>query len=234
MFFFYFWKKSLNENSSVITRKNNLIFFILAFVAKDAQIANEKWNGSTFCKSEINLKQTSVLWKKIHFQVLFSTGKRIIFIFFHTEWLIDPLPQNSCYMSIGTEISINLRPLQKSGAEYAFCTHILHTTCYSILASLQYYPFWFCRTALRLTLISSVPSLFFLCDTNSMHKTRIYFSVSSDLYWGRIGSSDGSNYVWWSMFVHLEPEIGCSSSITIRWTCSSLFDVQKMMFESPR
>ena len=141
------------------------------------------------------------------------------------------MPQNSCYMSIGTEISINLRPLQKSGAEYAFCTHILHTTCYSILASLQYYPFWFCRTALRLTLISSVPSLFFLCDTNSMHKTRRYFSVSSDLYWGRIGSSDRSNYVRLSMFVRLKSEIGFSSLFTKRWTCLSLFNVQKMIFE---
>ena len=185
--------------------------------------------GQLFCKTEINMTKTSIFKNKIHFQ----QEKEAISVF-HTEWLIDPLPQNSCYMSIGTEISINLRPLQKSGAEYAFCTHILHTTCYSILASLQYYPFWFCRTALRLTLISSVPSLFFLCDTNSMHKTRRYFSVSSDLYWGRIGSSDGSNYVWWSMFVRLKSKIGFSSSITKIWTCSSSFDVQKMMFEFVR
>ena len=46
--------------------------------------------------------------------------------------------------------------------------------------------------------------------------------------------SDGSNYVRSSMFDRSKPKIGCSSSITIRWTRSSLFDVRKMMFESVR
>ena len=31
-----------------------------------------------------------------------------------------------------------------------------------------------------------------------------------------------------------KPKIGCSSSITNRWTCSSSLDVQKMMFEFVR
>ena len=39
--------------------------------------------------------------------------------------------------------------------------------------------------------------------------------------------SDGSNYVRSSMFDRSKPKIGCSSSITNRWTCSSSFDVQK-------
>ena len=37
---------------------------------------------------------------------------------------------------------------------------------------------------------------------------------------------------WGSMFDDLKPKIGCSSSIIKRWTCSSLFNVQKMMFKS--
>ena len=40
-------------------------------------------------------------------------------------------------------------------------------------------------------------------------------------------SSDGSNNVRSSMFDLSMPKIGCSSSITIRWTRSSLFDVRK-------
>ena len=36
-----------------------------------------------------------------------------------------------------------------------------------------------------------------------------------------------SNYAWSSMFNGLNPEIGCSSSITKRWTRSSSFDVRK-------
>ena len=43
--------------------------------------------------------------------------------------------------------------------------------------------------------------------------------------------SDGSNYVWSSMFDCLKPKIGCSSLITKRWTRLSSFGVQKMMFE---
>ena len=39
--------------------------------------------------------------------------------------------------------------------------------------------------------------------------------------------SDGSNNVRSSMFDRSKPKIGCSSSITIRWTCSSSFDVRK-------
>ena len=37
-----------------------------------------------------------------------------------------------------------------------------------------------------------------------------------------------------SMFIPLKPKIGCSSSITNRWTCSCSFDVRKMMFEFVR
>ena len=33
------------------------------------------------------------------------------------------------------------------------------------------------------------------------------------------------------MFICSKPKIGCSSSIINKWTCSSSFDVQKMMFE---
>ena len=40
-------------------------------------------------------------------------------------------------------------------------------------------------------------------------------------------SSNGSNNIWSLMFDRLKPKIGCSSSITIRWTRSSSFDVQK-------
>ena len=36
------------------------------------------------------------------------------------------------------------------------------------------------------------------------------------------------------MFDRSKPKIGCSSSITNRWTCSSSFDVRKMMFEFVR
>ena len=39
--------------------------------------------------------------------------------------------------------------------------------------------------------------------------------------------SDGSNNVRRSMFDRSKPKIGCSSSITNRWTCSSSFDVRK-------
>ena len=39
--------------------------------------------------------------------------------------------------------------------------------------------------------------------------------------------SDGSNNVRSSMFDRSKPKIGCSSSITIRWTRSSSFDVRK-------
>ena len=44
-------------------------------------------------------------------------------------------------------------------------------------------------------------------------------------------TSDGSNYVRSSMFDRSKPKIGCPSSISKRWTRSSSFNVQKMMFE---
>ena len=37
-----------------------------------------------------------------------------------------------------------------------------------------------------------------------------------------------------TMFVCSKPKIGCSSLITIRWTCSSSFDVRKMILEFVR
>ena len=40
-------------------------------------------------------------------------------------------------------------------------------------------------------------------------------------------SSDGSNYVRSSMFDRSKPKIGCSSSITKRWTRSCSIDVRK-------
>ena len=39
--------------------------------------------------------------------------------------------------------------------------------------------------------------------------------------------SDGANYVWSTMFNRLKPKNGYSSSITKRWTLSSLFEVKK-------
>ena len=42
--------------------------------------------------------------------------------------------------------------------------------------------------------------------------------------------SDGLNYVRSSIFDCSKPKIGCS--ISNRWTCSSPFNVRKMMFES--
>ena len=44
-------------------------------------------------------------------------------------------------------------------------------------------------------------------------------------------ANDGSNNVRSLMFDRSKPKIRCSSSITNRWTRSSLFNVRKMMFE---
>ena len=43
--------------------------------------------------------------------------------------------------------------------------------------------------------------------------------------------SKSSESVIGLMFVSLKPKIGCSSSITYRWTHSNWFDVRKMMFK---
>ena len=47
----------------------------------------------------------------------------------------------------------------------------------------------------------------------------------------RLICSFGSNHVRSSMFDHSKPKIGCSSSVTNRWTRSSSFDVRKLMFD---
>ena len=51
--------------------------------------------------------------------------------------------------------------------------------------------------------------------------------ITPQQYNGYPWCSDGSNYVRSSMLDRLKPKIGCSSSITNRWTCSSSFDVRK-------
>ena len=57
----------------------------------------------------------------------------------------------------------------------------------------------------------------------STHKAREIHQI--DLLMIKI--SDGSNYVWSSMFDRSKPKIGCLSSITNRWTRSCSLDVRK-------
>ena len=59
------------------------------------------------------------------------------------------------------------------------------------------------------------------------HRPHIEYNSLLSLHLLGLLVSDGSNYVWSSMFDHSKPKMGCLSSITNRWTCSSSFDVRK-------
>ena len=60
--------------------------------------------------------------------------------------------------------------------------------------------------------LGPVVLIHFLCLNDSWDNCNFQFRT--------ICTSDGSNYVQSSMFVRWKPKIGCSSSITDRWTCS--------------